>query len=106
MRTRAATRGRAASGLDATLDKAVARDVFWGDVFSRFADPYGNLWWVYKHNPAHGLTDESSDWSHFRSEWGVDSDDSWGSFTSPELEYIHSTLVEAMTSLRDPRLNG
>ncbi|MEX0896053.1 MAG: VOC family protein [Patescibacteria group bacterium] len=24
---------------------------FYGDVFSRFTDPWNNLWWVFKHNP-------------------------------------------------------
>ncbi|GAA1938892.1 hypothetical protein GCM10009775_33780 [Microbacterium aoyamense] len=90
----------------ATLERAVglgARIVteptdFWGDVFSRFADPFGNLWWVYSHTPA----DDAA------GEWGAEpdaeqEDASWESFTSPELEYIHSTLIDAMRALKDPR---
>lgn len=72
---------------------------FFGDIFSRFQDPQGNLWWVYRHNPATdavwGGEDDASDDSG--------ADESWESFSSPELEYIHSTLVEAMANLEDPR---
>lgn len=96
----------------AALDRAVARGArivteptdFFGDTLSRFADPYGNLWWVYKHNPTNAWTDESDDDDADRSRG--DTNDSWESFTSPDLEYIHSTLVEAMTSLSDPRSAG
>jgi len=39
--------------------------------------------------------------------WDADhdasADESWASVTSPELEYIHTTLVDAMAGLRDPR---
>lgn len=71
---------------------------FFGDVLSRFADPFGHLWWVYQHNPGAAVWDDAS---------GEDADgnsgESWESFTSPELEYIHATLIEAMSGLRDPR---
>ena len=76
---------------------------FFGDVLSRFADPFGHLWWVYKHNPGVAAW-EAGDADAAEGEWGADdSGDSWESYTSPELEYIHSTLIEAMGSLRDPR---
>jgi uncharacterized glyoxalase superfamily protein PhnB len=92
--------------VDATLARAEqlgARIVtqpteFFGDVFSRFQDPQGNLWWVYRHNAA----SDGQEWVEDDAAAGGD-DGSWESFTSPELEYIHSTLVEAMASLKDPR---
>ncbi len=70
---------------------------FFGDVFSRFQDPQGNLWWVYRHNPP----TDTQDWGQLDA--AGDADNSWGSFTNPELEYIHSTLVDAMAALKDPR---
>lgn len=76
---------------------------FFGDVLSRFADPFGHLWWVYKHNPE-AATWDSDDADAAEGDSGAaDSGESWESYTSPELEYIHSTLIEAMSSLRDPR---
>lgn len=84
---------------------------FFGDVFSRFQDPQGNLWWVYRHNPAAGdasgwgetdaPTDDAQGWGE--PDAAADAGGDWESFTSPELEYIHSTLVEAMATLKDPR---
>lgn len=63
---------------------------FYGDIFSRFIDPWNNLWWVYQHNPQ----DEP--------QWIEDtSDNSEARWTSTEeLQYIHTTLLEAMSSLR------
>jgi len=86
---------------------------FFGDTFSRFADPSENLWWVYAHVPQdqtgdadgadvatwNGSTDGGEAEGHDAAE------DDWSSFTSPELEYIHESLVEAMAALRDPRLD-
>lgn len=75
---------------------------FFGDVLSRFRDPAGNLWWVYEHHP-----EAAQDWGSEESaeDWSADdsADEDWQSFTTPELEYIHSTLLEAMGSLTDPR---
>lgn len=98
---------------DATLQRAVgagARVVtepteFWGDVLARFADPFGHLWWVYKHNPSNDAADSAEeadvdgdgDWTE------PDGDEDWESFATPELTYVHSTLMEAMAALRDPR---
>lgn len=61
---------------------------FFGDTFSRFIDPWNNLWWVYQHNPQ---ADE---------QWDDDvaGTDSWE--PSKEMQYIHDTLLEAMTKLR------
>lgn len=86
---------------------------FFGDTFSRFADPSGNLWWVYAHVPQEQAWDavegDAAPWSGPADGGEVDghetAEDDWSSFTSPELEYIHESLVEAMASLRDPRLD-
>jgi PhnB protein len=103
--------------VESTLARAVelgARIVtrptdFFGDTFSRFADPSGNLWWVYTHVPQEqswGAEDDTTSWGSEGDDEGGSSDDSaedWSSFTSPELEYIHESLVKAMASLQDPR---
>ena len=86
---------------------------FFGDTFSRFADPSGNLWWVYAHVPQEQAGDadggDTGSWSGSADGERADEHDAvaedWSSFTSPELEYIHESLVEAMVSLRDPRLD-
>jgi PhnB protein len=73
---------------------------FFGDTFSRFRDPWSNLWWVYRHG---GRTwaggEESADWT------GDDSatDAEQWEQTSPELTYIHDTLMTAMQQLQDPQ---
>ena len=95
--------------VEATLSRAQALGAqvitkpteFFGDVFSRFQDPQANLWWVYRHA---AVTDGAEAWGDGEGEAEVDEGESWESFTSPELDYIHSTLVEAMASLKDPRL--
>jgi PhnB protein len=98
----------------ATLQRAADRGArivteptdFWGDVLSRFADPFGHLWWVYQHNPAAASWEEGSA-SDSGAEWaqadsGAD-EQSWESFATPELAAVHSSLMEAMASLQDPR---
>jgi PhnB protein len=100
--------------VDAVLERAaklggrvVTRPTdFFGDTLSRFQDPSGNLWWVYRHDlDAAGAWSEDSagDWSSDAEGQGAEADAGWESFSTPELEYIHSTLNEAMGSLRDPR---
>ncbi|WP_163541545.1 VOC family protein [Occultella kanbiaonis] len=75
---------------------------FWGDVLARFADPFGHLWWVYKHNPGATTWDGAeSDWSG--GDAGGEDEQSWESAATPELAYIHASLMEAMSSLQDPR---
>jgi PhnB protein len=73
---------------------------FYGDLFSRMRDPWNNLWWVYQHRvPAE---DEATDWSAE----GAEADrDAWDQ-ASPELQYIHDTLLTALPSIEDPRLAG
>ena len=70
---------------------------FFGDTFSRFRDRWGNLWWVYRHSGEAwaGDADDAGDPS-------ATGDDQWEQ-TSPELTYIHDTLMSAMQDLRDPR---
>jgi PhnB protein len=61
---------------------------FYGDFFSRFVDPWDNLWWVYQHK-------EDINW-----EENMDTADNamWGTESS-ELNYIHDTLLETMKHL-------
>ena len=97
--------------LDATLDTARRLNAtvvtepteFYGDLFSRFRDPWNNLWWVYHHRaPSLGAGDDSADWSVDGSETDGDAWDQ----ASPELQYIHDTLLTALPTLHDPRLSG
>jgi uncharacterized glyoxalase superfamily protein PhnB len=59
---------------------------FFGTVFSRVLDPWGNLWWVYQHGEAPDL------------DWTADDGDS-AEWTDPDLAYIHRTLVDVMPSV-------
>lgn len=63
---------------------------FFGTVFSRLIDPWGNMWWVYQHGEAPEL-----DWSSPEGE----TDAGPTEWTDPNLAYIHRTLIEAMPSL-------
>lgn len=97
--------------VEATLARAVALGArvvttptdFFGDTLARFVDPSGNLWWVYRH-AAQERTDDTSGEDETWSTDGADTAEDWSSFTSPELDYIHESLVQAIASLRDPRL--
>jgi uncharacterized glyoxalase superfamily protein PhnB len=62
---------------------------FYGALFSRFVDPWDNLWWVYQH------------YGEVAWEESVDavSDDATWTTASNELSYIHETLLEAMKNL-------
>lgn len=61
---------------------------FYGDIFSRFIDPWGNLWWVYKHQQqAHTNWEADS----------ADSNESWE--PTKEMRYIRDTLLDAMKHL-------
>jgi uncharacterized glyoxalase superfamily protein PhnB len=62
-------------------------DVY-GDLFSRFVDPWDNLWWVYQHKGDHNWDETAS----------TENDASW-STDSRELNYIHETLLETMKKL-------
>ncbi|MDN8923990.1 hypothetical protein Q0P01_14470, partial [Staphylococcus aureus] len=68
---------------------------FFGTQFARVQDPSANLWWIWQHGDAVWEADESG------GEWTAEGgDQEWGEI-SPELAYIHDTLLEAMTALRD-----
>lgn len=83
--------------VDSVLARAVQRGArivtrptdFFGTVFSRMRDPWGNLWWVYQHAEAPEL-----DW-----DGGGGSDTGATEWSDPDLAYIHRTLVEAMPRL-------
>jgi PhnB protein len=73
---------------------------FYGDTFSRFRDPWSNLWWVYRHRGQTWTGDEeSADWTGDAAATGAEE---WEQ-TSPELTYIHDTPLTAMQQLQDPR---
>ena len=97
--------------LDTTLEKArrlkatvvTGPTEFYGDLFSRFRDPWSNLWWVYHHRaPAQDEGENGPDWSMGETEA---EGDVWDE-ASPELQYIHDTLLTALPSIEDPRLSG
>ena len=91
---------------------------FFGEVFSRMLDPFGNMWWVFR--PAESYADLDS--------WGSDDDDpstpadcsdsgdqgEWGATEwdqgdwepSPELTYIRDSLMTAIPRLVDPRTSA
>jgi PhnB protein len=76
---------------------------FFGATFSRFRDPWGNLWWVYRHGGQTSAGDEASaDWTGDAAATGAEE---WAR-TSPELTYIHDTLMTAMQQLRDEEPPG
>jgi uncharacterized glyoxalase superfamily protein PhnB len=61
---------------------------FYGDIFSRFVDPWDNLWWVYQHKGE----------IHWEENTNTENDATWAT-DSNELNYIHETLLETMTRL-------
>ncbi|MFG1696871.1 VOC family protein [Nonomuraea sp. NPDC049309] len=87
--------------VEATLARAQARGArivtrptgFFGETLARFQDPSGNLWWVCRHDPP-----GEDSWS---AESGDGAED-WSGSGTPELEYVHRTLVDTMSSLREP----
>ncbi|MFI6572840.1 hypothetical protein [Nocardia fluminea] len=65
---------------------------------------------MYKHNPGNASWDEGSadetgggDWGQADSAEAGAGEQSWESFATPELTAVHSSLMEAMASLKDPR---
>ncbi|KUM35271.1 glyoxalase [Arthrobacter sp. EpRS71] len=91
--------------LDATLASAIglgatvvtAPTDFFGDRLSRVVDPWSNLWWIYQHSG------EAPEWVDSATDWGDVSPDnedaSWAAEASPELVYIHDTLLTTMKGL-------
>lgn len=81
--------------VDVTLARAVERGArivtkptdLYGTVFSRMLDPWGNMWWVYRHGEALDI------------DWDAGSDEPAEEWTDPNLAYIHRTILEAMPAL-------
>lgn len=92
--------------VDVALERALARGSrlitkptdFFGTRFARIRDSSANIWWIWQHGEM--IWDDASGDSEPAVE---DGDGAWGA-VSPELEYIHDTLLEAMIGLRDPRI--
>jgi len=63
---------------------------FFGTVFSRMKDPWGNVWWIYRHGEAPDV-----DWDAVDDE----ADAVPAEWSDPGLAYIHETLVEVMPTL-------
>ncbi|MFE6995441.1 VOC family protein [Microbacterium sp. NPDC057659] len=88
--------------LDAALERALARGArvvtkptdFFGTRFARVQDGSANLWWIWQHGDV--VWDGESEWA------AEGADERWDK-VSPELTYIHDTLLEAMSGLRDPK---
>ncbi|MFD4324469.1 VOC family protein [Nocardioides sp. NPDC058538] len=91
--------------LDAVLERALARGArlvtkptdFFGTQFARVQDASANLWWIWQHG------DAVWDAQDGENEWAAEGTDEGWDDESPELAYIHDTLLEAMTDLRDPQ---
>lgn len=91
--------------VDVVIERALARGArliteptdFFGTRFARIQDSSANIWWVWQHGEM--IWDDMSGGVEGIAE---DGDGEWGA-VSPELEYIHNTLLEAMTGLRDPK---
>lgn len=94
--------------LDAVLDRATGRGArvvtqpteFFGTMFSRIVDPWGNMWWVYKHGEVAGEWGEDAEGE---GEWAADGaeggDAEAAEWEDPGLAYIHSTLLDVMPGL-------
>ncbi|WP_110514416.1 VOC family protein [Herpetosiphon llansteffanensis] len=83
-----------------TLQTAVANGAtivteptpIYGELFSRILDPWHNLWWVYQ------VLETEPTW-----ESSAPDSESWDT-ESPELSYIHTTLMELMPRLGQPNV--
>lgn len=91
--------------IDAVLERALAHDArlitkptdFFGTRFARVQDPSANIWWIWQHGEM--VWEEPSG----DNAWTAEEKSGGWEEVSPELGYIHDTLIEAMTALRDPR---
>ncbi|MFN6547328.1 VOC family protein [Mycolicibacterium nivoides] len=97
--------------VEAVLDRAAAGGAeiitrpteFYGDTFSRFLDPWRNLWWVYRSGTREDTAQDSNGGeSSASADWSDITDDSAGWEPTPELAYIHDTLIEALPKVCDP----
>ena len=81
-----------AEGLGATV--VTKPTDFFGEILSRFQDPWGNLWWVCQRGEQAQWEEGAGDTS-----WDESADEaSWDS-QSEELTYIHETLLDTMSRL-------
>jgi hypothetical protein len=70
------------------------------ELHQQLRDPWGNLWWVYRHSGQSWAGDEEgADWTSDAAATGAEGWDQ----SSPGLTYIHDTLLAAMRQLQDPR---
>ena len=91
--------------VDTTLERAASRGAeivtrpteFFGDIFSRFIDPWQNMWWVYS---TQSTPDAAGD-DEAESDWADATADAEAWEPTPELTYIHDTLLEALPRLRE-----
>lgn len=67
---------------------------FFGTVFSRMIDPWGNLWWVYQHGQARELNGDPAPGE------AEPTDAGW---SDPDLAYIHRTLITTMPTIGSGR---
>ena len=90
--------------LEVAIERALERGArlftrptdFFGTRFSRFQDPWGNIWWAWQHGEMSWDEDVDAEaWS------GDAPSEDWGA-VSPDLAYIHDTLLEMMPQLVDP----
>lgn len=63
---------------------------FYGDIFSRMLDPYGNLWWIYQHKKGEVGWDNESSNEEPQADWDT---------SNKSLNYIHDTIMEIMPTL-------
>lgn len=83
-----------AEGLGATV--VTTPTEFFGDRLSRLVDPWSNLWWIYQHSG------EAPEWDDSATDWGemnTEEDSGWTAEATPELVYIHDTLLTTMKGL-------
>ncbi|QRY53101.1 VOC family protein [Mycolicibacterium septicum] len=97
--------------VEVVLDRAAAGGAeiitrpteFYGDTFSRFLDPWHNLWWVYRSGTREDIAQDSNGGeSSAGTDWSDNTDGSAGWEPTPELAYIHDTLLQALPKVRDP----
>jgi PhnB protein len=91
----------AAERLGATI--VTRPTAFYGDVFSRFLDPWKNLWWVYQHGGDGAASAEQDETDIGQDSWDDEAagEEAWSAQATPELTYIHETLLATMPLLRE-----
>ncbi|MCH1881518.1 VOC family protein [Agrococcus sp. ARC_14] len=97
----------------ATLERAASAGAtvvttpteFFGSQLARFLDPAGNLWWLFSIPSDDAGSWGEGDAADGDADWADgQGDEQWE--VTPELGYIHDTLVSALAGLRDPRQAG